>query len=599
MPGNVSAETGPWTRERFLEEAADWLPDLAGGAPVDSVRKSVLDRVNGIHFGTYAEDKGLHDLDLVLVRDCARAWRGLLHPRSERITGHSTLQALVDAARGVPRDDLSPAFWAEICHLVRGLEDRVRLHEADSLEVPTGMNGREAARYRSYELDRLAYDVDARIRRYEDGLSPEAVERRARRAREIREALGASSRAWSDWRWHVRNLAKTGGQLARLAPLSEEERSCIERAEANRVPFGVTPYYASLLDDGPAGDRDRAIRAQVIPPADYVDALCSADARRSHDFMHEADTSPVELITRRYAGIAILKPYNTCPQICVYCQRNWEIDAPMAPGAMASPEALKLALEWLGDHPAVHEVLVTGGDPLVLSNAQLKPVLDRLAAIPHLERIRVGSRIPVTLPMRIDESLARLLGSYRVPGRREVCVVTHVQHPYEVTPGFVTAVDRLRRRGIPVYNQLVFTFYVSRRFEAVALRRLLRRCGIDPYYTFNPKGKEETASYRVPIARLVQEQKEEARLLPGLARTDEPVYNVPGLGKNPLNAWQHRDMISVSPEGARLYEFHPWEKKIGAQRTYVARDVPILDYLRRLEAIGEDVSEYRGIWYYF
>ncbi|MBE0602936.1 MAG: KamA family radical SAM protein [Deltaproteobacteria bacterium] len=599
MDDRILTGTESWTRERFLQEAAAWLADLARDAPLESVRQSMIDRVNRIHFETYSGESSLHDLDLVVVRDCARAWRGLLHPRSERISGYSTLQALIDTSRGVPRDDLSPAFWAELCHLVRGLEGRERLHDGDSLEVPAGMSGREAACHRSRELDRLGLDVAARIGRYDNGLSAEVVERRGRRAREVGEALGATPRQWSDWRWHVRHVAKTSAQLARLASLSADERAAIDRAAGSGVPFGVTPYYASLFDDDPGGERDRALRAQVIPPADYLDVVCSPEGRASHDFMQEADTSPVDLITRRYAGISILKPFNSCPQICVYCQRNWEIDAPMARSAMPSRDALSRAVEWIGDHPAVREVLVTGGDPLVLSDARLKSVLDPLAAIPHVERTRIGTRTPVTLPMRITPALARLLGSYREPGRRDVCIVTHVQHPYEVTPDLVGAVERLRRQGVSLYNQLVYTFYVSRRFEAAALRRLLRLCGIDPYYTFNPKGKEETASYRVPIARLVQEQKEEARLLPGLVRTDEPVFNVPGLGKNPLNAWQHRDMISIAPDGSRLYEFHPWEKKIGAQRTYVARDVPILDYLRRLEAIGEDLTEYRGIWYYF
>jgi lysine 2,3-aminomutase len=127
---------------------------------------------------------------------------------------------------------------------------------------------------------------------------------------------------------------------------------------------------------------------------------------------------------------------------------------------------------------------------------------------------------------------------------------------------------------------------------------LLRRCGIDPYYTFLPKGKDETRGYRVPIARLLQEQKEEARLLPGSRRTDEPVYNLPGLGKNYLRALQHRDLLSVLPDGSRLYEFHPWEKNVVRRDTYVGADVPILDYLQRLAAIGEDTRDYGSIWYY-
>jgi lysine 2,3-aminomutase len=163
------------------------------------------------------------------------------------------------------------------------------------------------------------------------------------------------------------------------------------------------------------------------------------------------------------------------------------------------------------------------------------------------------------------------------------------------------AVERLRTRGIPVYNQLVYTFFVSRRFEAAYLRRLLTQVGIDPYYTFNAKGKDETETYRVPIARLLQEQREESRLLPGLSRTDEAVYNVPGMGKNYLKASSLRDLISILPDGSRLYEFHPWEKNISthAMKTYVCRDVPILDYLARLEAIGENGEDYETIWYYF
>jgi len=235
-----------------------------------------------------------------------------------------------------------------------------------------------------------------------------------------------------------------------------------------------------------------------------------------------------------------------------------------------------------------------------MSDGRLEEILNDLAAIPSIERIRIGTRTLVTVPMRITEELADLLARYRIPGRRQVSVVTHIQYPYEITPDTVTVVERLRSRGISVFNQLVYTFHISRRFEAYLLRRILVRAGVEPYYTFNTKGKEETKDYRVPLARLLQEQKEEARLLPGLARTDEAVYNVPGMGKNYLRARQHRDLISILPDGSRLYEFHPWEKNITDDiSTVLHQDVPILDYLKRLESLGEDTSEYETIWYYF
>jgi lysine 2,3-aminomutase len=395
-------------------------------------------------------------------------------------------------------------------------------------------------------------------------------------------------------------VATSADALAALAPLRPAEAEAIRQARNLRIPFGVTPYYASLLDADPGSTADRALRAQVIPPLRYVEQMGAAGAERScaFDFMLEGDTSPVDLVTRRYPAIAILKPFNTCPQICVYCQRNWEIEEAMAPGALAPQRKIEAACRYLAAHPAIREVLITGGDPLALPDAQLLPILNRVAAIKSVDVIRIGTRTPVTLPMRITPELARELGRLRIPGRREVCVVTHVQHPYEVTPELVSAVDRLRCRGISVFNQLVYTFFVSRRFEAAKLRLLLRRAGIDPYYTFIPKGKEETADYRVPLARLLQEQTEEARLLPGSRRTDEAVYNVPGMGKNYLRAFQHRDLLAILPDGSRMYEFHPWEKVMSAKPHHLGTDIPILDYLLRLEAIGESFRDYNSIWHY-
>jgi len=180
-----------------------------------------------------------------------------------------------------------------------------------------------------------------------------------------------------------------------------------------------------------------------------------------------------------------------------------------------------------------------------------------------------------------------------------VILVTHFEHPYEITPQAMQAVQQFRRFGMEVYNQMVFTYYNSKKFEACALRQKLRLIGVTPYYTFNTKGKEETDDFRVPIARLLQEQKEEARLMPGTVRTDEIVFNIPGLGKNYLKASQHHDIISIMPDGRRVYEFHPWEKKLSLVDTYVYKDVPIYNYLKRLKADGEDIADYKTIWYYY
>jgi lysine 2,3-aminomutase len=355
------------------------------------------------------------------------------------------------------------------------------------------------------------------------------------------------------------------------------------------------------MDKKPKQKDDHAVRAQVIPPIAYARFFAEHRAERGMvmDFMGEHDTSPVDLITRRYPEILIIKPYNSCSQICVYCQRNWEIEGVMDPKAVYAQSEIDRALDFVSEHKSIRDVLITGGDPLVLSDQKLKKILDRIKEMDHVLRIRIGSRMPVVLPQRFTNKLCSLLASYVEVGRREVCLVTHFEHAYEVTPEAGQAVSRLRREGIAVYNQQVFTFENSRRYETAALRRALRKIGVDPYYTFITKGKEETDHYRVPLARILQERKEEARLFPGLDRTDEPVFNVPRLGKNHLRSWQDHRLIMILPDGRRVYEFHPWEKFITPMPPYNYVDVSIYSYLERLRDIGEDPAEYKSIWYYY
>ena len=586
----------------FRSEAAALLALIRQQPDVRLARTALFEWVTDHQFDVNLEDRFQAHRDAILVRDCARAWRGILRKSADkRVPPFSVIGALWDIAHDQPRPDLEPGFYAEMIHLYRGIEGRASLSTPFQDALDSHLHGREAAEHRSKVLDGMWARVAAILERYPDGLSDEARARRAARRGRILRHFAASLDEWHDWHWQVRHITKTEEQLAALAVLDERERAAVRSAVSAHLPFGVTPYYLSLFDDDPEVGRDRAVRAQVLPPVGYVREMEAHHGSREQafDFMLEHDTSPIDLVTRRYPAVAILKPFNTCPQICVYCQRNWEIDEAMSPEALAPPEKLEAACAWIEQHPAITEILVTGGDPLALTDVPLERLLRRLARIESLDLIRIGTRVPVTMPMRITENFASLLASLRDPGRREICLMTHVEHPYEVTPEFVAAVERLRRQGVAVYNQLVYTFYVSRRFEAAHLRMLLRRCGVDPYYTFVPKGKEETRSYRVPLARLMQEQQEEARMLPGLRRTDEVVYNVPGLGKNHLRAIQQRDVVSILPSGARIYEFHPWDKQLVKRESYLGTDIPIYEYLSRLAAMGENPDDYSSIWYYF
>ncbi|MCK5915904.1 MAG: KamA family radical SAM protein, partial [Deltaproteobacteria bacterium] len=580
---NSGGSLESWRHDLFA-----WLDELEGEA---------LERFSGENSGS-----------LRRIIQCASILRIIFSVTAEKKSGFSITRALHDIACGVAREDLQPAFYAELISLFAGMVQEestdVAIIAADHGE--NELDGREAALLRSAQLDAMEHRVMDFMIRYSDGLDAATVARRALRRERIKAYFQVGDKEWQDWRWQLEHIVQDVDVLTQVLTMSQAEAEAVARARNNALPFGVTPHYLSLMDDDELDvRRDAAVRAQVLPPPEYVEQVVESQIKRGDfsglDYMLEEDTSPVDLITRRYPAICIFKPFNTCPQICVYCQRNWEIEDAMAADALASPEKIKAAVKWISEHPTIREVLITGGDPLAMSDELIEQIVSMVAEIPTVERIRIGTRTLVTMPMRITERLATFLGSLRRPGVREVVVVTHVEHSYELTPEVAIAVDRLRRQGIGVYNQLVYTFFVSRRFEAAFLRRRLRQVGIDPYYSFNAKGKEETVDYRIPIARLLQEQTEEARLSPGIERTDEAVFNVPGQGKGYLRSTRQRQLIGIDPDGARVYEFFPWEDGIVkvAPTPYIARDVPILDYLERLEKIGEDVADYQSIWRYF
>ncbi|MBF0210703.1 MAG: KamA family radical SAM protein [Desulfamplus sp.] len=596
-------DTSKYCPEYLLENVPEIFDIARQYDNVDDFRKRAAEYVHKMQYETFNDFSSLSEGRLIRVRDCAQVINQIFTLRSEEKAQFSVAQAISDIAKNIPRPELSFAFYAEILYLFIGLHGRgLRPRFADYHLVQSELEGREAAIERSGQLDTLSEEVSKYMDRYSNGLDDSSIQRRAKRRDTILKLLNASLDDWYNWKWQYNNVMRNADKIEQLVNLTPDQARSLRMAKASSIPFGITPYYLSLMDDDPEAVRDWAIRAQVLPPLSYVEQVSEYDNRELSclDFMKEADTSPIDLITRRYPSICIFKPFNTCPQICVYCQRNWEIKDAMVSGAMASKKKILDAIKWIEDHPAIHEVLITGGDPLGMNDANFEGILAGVANIPSVERIRIGTRTPVTAPMRITKKFVNILEKYRKLGRCRISVVTHIQHPYEITPDTVKAVEMLRDSSISVFNQLVYTFFVSRRFEAAYLRRNLASIGVEPYYTFNTKGKEETLEYRVPIARLLQEQKEEARLLPGIARTDEAVYNVPGMGKNYLRARQHRDLISILPDGTRLYEFHPWEKNITRNiATHVGQDVPILDYLLRLNEAGEDVSDYDTIWYYF
>lgn len=576
------------------------LPILTNGKNLAEVRRMLFAYLNSCQRALYnlyskRKQRKFHYMEKNNAMHCARVIKNIIRTENEKAAGASALSALRRLSEGND-ENISSGFVCEMIALFRGLNGKSGLYRY-APPAFLSLEGRDAAIERSRFLDRYAREMEEKFRHYPTGIDPEIVRMRSLGRKRIMARLKAKKSDWEDYKWHLRNAVSDVKTLESLVKLSKKEQEGLLLAEKHGIPFQITPYYLSLFL--PSKDRAGAsVRAQVLPSAEYCRRVFESRQKGDTlDFMGEDSTSPINCITRRYPQILILKPYDSCPQICVYCQRNWEIKRMCE--TQASMRDVNRAISWIEKNPHIKEVLVTGGDPLTLPDSVLEKILDRLSKIRHITRIRMGTRTLVTVPFRINGDFIAMLRKYHELGRREICIVTHVEHPIELTPDVLLACRRIKEAGMSIYNQQVFTYYNSRKFETCKLRQTLKLFGIDPYYSFNTKGKEETSDFRVPIARIEQERKEEARLLPGLERTDEPVFNVPRLGKSHLRAWQDHEVIMVLPDGRRVYRFYPWESKLELMNPYDYSDVSIYDYLRRLDADGEDVNEYRSIWYYF
>ncbi len=601
------------TVDEFLELFYDFHPDIyhliKNCEDLESARNVLYSYTENAERDLFRLDNHLHDMEKATVREGIRALKSIIGPINEYNTEFSALEVLWNIFSGTDesyKEKIKPAFVIEFIYLFQSIKGKSTVYSKDGKILPAMpeyllKHGREAAAARMEILDGIGAKLKKYFDDYPSGLEENIIQRRKENKQRILDYFKAGEDDWYDYQWHLKHVITSAAPLLDLIEMDSEHTEAVKKAVKHKIPFGITPYYLHLMDQKMSVGDDHAVRAQVIPPLNYVDMMVQHRTVRdiTFDFMGEHDTSPVDLITRRYPGIAIVKPFNTCAQICVYCQRNWEITGCLDPQALASRQKIEDALKWLDEHKAIGDVLITGGDPMIMKNDSIRRLLEVLSKKEQVYRIRLGTRTPVVMPMRYNDELMKLLEEFHNPPRQEISIVTHFEHSYEVTPEAFEAVNKIRKLGISVYNQEVFTIENSRRFETAKLRRDLKSIGIDPYYNFNMKGKHETERYMVPLARILQERKEEARLLPGLDRTDEPVFNVPRMGKNHLRSWQDHRLIMILSDGSRVYEFHPWEKNISAVPVYNYTDSPIWDYLKEISSRGENISDYHTIWYYF
>jgi lysine 2,3-aminomutase len=288
---------------------------------------------------------------------------------------------------------------------------------------------------------------------------------------------------WGNWGWQMRNRIRTAEALREWIESTPEEESAI-RDLATRFRFVITPYYASLMN---RDDPDCPVRRQVVPqPAELGDAAGLADP------LDEVAHSPVKNVIRVYRDRIAFCVNNECALYCRYCLRKRMVGED---GWAMQKRELEAALAWIAATPEIRDVLLTGGDPLVFSDARLEWLLTRLRAIPHVELIRLGTRLPVTLPFRVTDDLCRMLERFH-----PIWVNTHFNHPRELTADAAAACDRLLRAGIPVGNQSVLLKGVNDSLDVMkALCETLVRMRVRPYYVYQAQLLEGTEHFRVPI----------------------------------------------------------------------------------------------------
>jgi len=296
---------------------------------------------------------------------------------------------------------------------------------------------------------------------------------------------GVALADWSDWTWQMRHRIRSAEALAEWVEVEPDERLGIE-ALADRFRFVITPYYAQLMDPS---DPACPIRRQVVPRSAELD-----DPVGLSDPLSEVEHSPVKNVVRVYPDRIAFCVNNECALYCRFCLRK----------RMVGDEAwtmqkreLERGLAWIRETPEIRDVLLTGGDPLVFSDGRLDWLLGELRAIEHVELIRLGTRLPVTLPSRVTDALCAVLERHH-----PIWLNTHFNHPRELTADAAEACDRLLRAGVPVGNQSVLLRGIND--DPAVMKSLcegLVRMRVRPYYCYQAQLLEGTAHFRVPIER--------------------------------------------------------------------------------------------------
>jgi lysine 2,3-aminomutase len=358
---------------------------------------------------------------------------------------------------------------------------------------------------------------------------------------------------WDDWRWQMQNAVRSVRQLRTLLTFTDAELEAVGRLEAD-YKVVIPPYYFSLID--PADPAD-PIRLQSVPDPRELD---NPSGYELEDPLEEDKDSPVPGVTHRYPDRALLITTPACSMYCRFCTRK---RATLTRGGWeAVTRSDRRMVEYVEKHPEIRDVIVSGGDPLTLPTGKLKFFLDKLSRIDHVDVIRIGTRVPVTLPQRLyDQELIDLLAS-----SGKVWIQTHFNHPREITPEAKRVCNALLRGGMPVNNHSVLLQGVND--DLATMRTLLRgllRIKVRPYYLFHCDPVTGAGHFRTSVWKGIEIMEGLRGHMSGLGIPTYVVDSPHGGGKIPV---MPNYLISAGDDAVVLRNFE------GQIVRYQAQDKP-------------------------
>ncbi len=296
-----------------------------------------------------------------------------------------------------------------------------------------------------------------------------------------------SDAEWNDWRWQMKHRITTVDQLQKLLPTITVEELAGAQLANSKLALGITPYFFNLIDQS---DENCPVRRQMVP---RIEETHTASWELS-DPCGEDSHSPVPGLVHRYPDRVLFLVTDRCASYCRYCTRSRLVSN--AAGYDFHPEFDK-QIAYIAAHPEIRDVLLSGGDPLLLSDEKLENLLSRLRAIPHIEFLRLGTRIPIFLPQRITPELCAMLKQFH-----PLFVSVHTNHPRELTTEVRAALGRLADAGIPLGNQSVLLKHVNDDVDVMkALVQKLLMCRVRPYYIYQCDLITGSAHLRASVAK--------------------------------------------------------------------------------------------------